>query len=83
MFLYFLRTIQYFLMKFFTDVFSITLTVTTLKNKFSHYFSFSARDHFRYFGADLRYVGGCFERFFMKFCTDVLGSFYCKWCKIF
>ena len=31
---------------FFIDVFSITLTVATLKNEFSHWFSFSARGHF-------------------------------------
>ena len=73
MILYFLRTVQYFLMSYFTDALSITLTVTTLKNKFSHYFSFSARGHFELFLDPF----GIFWGSFWKLSHEILNR--CFW----
>ena len=61
MFLYFLRTVQYFLMKFCTDVLSITLPVTTLK--LFYIISFSLLETIcGYFGANLGVFCGLFWR---------------------
>ena len=62
MFLYFLKYILmvYFLLTFCIYVCSTTLAGTTLKNKFSHYFSFSVRGHFGVFWGP---IWGIFEPF--------------------
>ena len=53
-------------MNFYADIFSIILTVTTLKKFFSHHFSF--------LGAMLGYFEKHFENFLIKFCSDVLST---------
>ena len=75
MFLYFLSALPYFLMKLYTDIFGITLTITALRKVFHIIF-------LSLLGAILQYFLDHFEKFIMKFCMDVLGSFYFKWCKI-
>ena len=80
---HFLRTLQYFLMKFCTNVSSITFIVTALKKSF-HIISLSLLGAILgYFGTHLGYFGGHFENFLIKFCMDILGSFYFKWWNIF
>ena len=72
MLLYFLRTIQYFLMKFCTVVLGIILVVNTFKQC-----PLSASGHFGYFGALFWHMYLFFlisvQYFVMKFCSGVLG----------
>ena len=60
MFLYFLITVQYFLMKFCTDIFSITRAVPKLKKIFTLFLSL-LEAILGYFWAHLRYFGGHFK----------------------
>ena len=72
MFFYFLKTIQYFLMKFCTDNFSITLTVTTLNKYFLRHFFLSVGGHFGVFWNLFGIFLGPFWKILIIFCTDVL-----------
>ena len=72
MFFYFLKTVQYFLMKFCTDNFSITLTVTTLNKYFLGRFFLSVGGHFGVFWHLFGIFLGPFWKILIIFCTDVL-----------
>ena len=76
MFLYFFRALQYFLIKFCTNIFDITLTIAALKKVF-HTIPISL------LGVISQYFGDHYENFLMTFYMGVLGSYYFKWCKIF
>ena len=82
MFLQFSRIVQYFLMKFCTDVFCITLPVTTLKKFFTLYLSL-LEIILGYFGGPFGIFLGSFWKLSREFCTYIFPSFRIKWWKIF
>ena len=66
-YLYFLRTVQYFPMKFFADVLGITLSVTIFFVIFSYHDPLCWGAFWNIFGLVL---GNC-SSYILKFCTDI------------
>ena len=74
MFLYFLRTIQYFLMKMCTDVLDITLTINSLFLTSCPSLLGTIFWNFWVYFFMFLYFQRTVQCFIMKLCTDVLGN---------